>query len=182
MAVPLIYDIEENDLYILQSYQIFINIPWSLTNILTEANDKEWGFFNTEKIKDFQGAGAYAANVVSAGFYLPSLSELQKLYEFNSNYFANGGLWSSEEESLTSAYYLDSNGTIQIALKNDATIDVASMRRLSIVVTSTIAELPYRSKNADIIYGGANSIDEDAYKMLGGKNGISKNSKILKDE
>jgi hypothetical protein len=56
------------------------------------------------------------------------------------------------------------------------------MRRLSIVVTSTIAELPYQSKNADIIYGGSNSIDEDVYKMLGGKNGISKNSNILRDE
>ena len=182
MAVPLIYDIEVTDLYILQSYQIVPNIPWALTNVLTEANDKEWGYFNTEQIKDLQGAGAYAANAVSVGFYLPSLLELQKLYDFDSSYFVNGGLWSSEEESLTSAYYLDANGTVQIALKSDTTIDVSSMRRLSIVVTSTIAELPYQSKNADIIYGGSNSIDEDVYKMLGGKNGTSKNSNILRDE
>jgi hypothetical protein len=39
-----------------------------------------------------------------------------------------------------------------------------------------------QSKQADILRGGENNADEDVYKMLGGVNGISKNSNILTNE
>jgi hypothetical protein len=46
----------------------------------------------------------------------------------------------------------------------------------------TIERMNVQSKNAAILRGGENNADEDVYKMLGGVNGISKNSNILSNE
>jgi len=46
----------------------------------------------------------------------------------------------------------------------------------------TIERMNLTSINAPILNGGVNNADEDVYKMLGGINGISKNSKIMTNE
>lgn len=175
--------------YILQAEILTGTYDWngSAGSVLIGANDTETGEFNSQLISASQGASGSANDVcqthVSSGFndwYLPSNDELTLCHlagVLNSSY----NYWSSTEYDINNAYVI-SNGTLLSQLKGFGAYNVVAVRKEYTTDVITIERMNLTSINAPILNGGVNNADEDVYKMLGGINGISKNSKIMSNE
>lgn len=186
-----IVDIKQYDDYILQAEILTGTYDWngSAGYALIGATDIATGEFNSQLISASQGASGSANDVcqthVSGGFndwYLPSDDELKAIYQkgiLNTSHL----YWSSRESNLNNAFHIvGSTGTVSDTLKGFNSFNVVAVRK---EYTSTFVEvdrMKVQSKDAPILRGGENNADEDVYKMLGGVNGISKNSNILSNE
>jgi hypothetical protein len=174
-------DISTNDTY------ITIDMRYSLAGLIG-SNDTYTGEFNTDLIVDFSGVN----NTVSkeckdlvlatySDWYCPSIDELNAIYY--AGYTVTGyDFWSSTEVTSTTAKSLNTTtGANPNSTKTTfyATIPV---RKVYLNDVITIERMNLTSINAPILNGGVNNADEDVYKMLGGINGISKNSKIMTNE
>lgn len=92
-------------------------VPWSISNSITNAvrDGIGAGKFNTERIINNQGAGAYAAQICAnytggnyGDWYLPSKYELNLLYLQKAvvgGFPNSGAYWSSSEYNFSSAWY-----------------------------------------------------------------------------
>ena len=184
-----IVDIKQYDDYILQAEILTGLYDWngSASSVLIGSNDISTGEFNSQLISTSQGTSGSANDIcqthVSGGYndwYLPSNDELTAIHEkgiFNPTYY----YWSSTEYDINNAYIIN-NGTFASQLKGFGSYNVVAVRK---EYTSTFVEvdrMKVQSKDAPILRGGENNADEDVYKMLGGVNGISKNSNILTNE
>ena len=186
-VVGTIYNIKQFDDYILQMYYDSAPFLWyNGSYILTGASDESTGEFNTPLIIQQQGTGTYASSVadslVAGGFndwYLPSIDELKEIE--NSAIVTSGAFWTSTEYDINEAYaYIITSGANYY--DKSFSFPVLMVRK---EYTSTFVEvdrMKVQSKDAAILRGGENNADEDVYKMLGGVNGISKNSNILSNE
>lgn len=175
--------------YILQAEILTGTYEWngSAGSVLIGANDTETGEFNSQLISASQGASGSANDVcqthVSSGFndwYLPSNDELTLCHlagVLNSSY----NYWSSTEYNINNTYVI-SNGALLSQLKGFGAYNVVAVRKEYTTDVITIERMNLTSINAPILNGGVNNADEDVYKMLGGINGISKNSKIMSNE
>jgi hypothetical protein len=195
-AVPGTQTIPYNEDYSLMIYQndkitndtyITIDMRYSLAGLIG-SNDTYTGEFNTDLIVDFSGVN----NTVSkeckdlvlatySDWYCPSIDELNAIYY--AGYTVTGyEFWSSTEVTSTTAKSLNTTtGANPNSTKTTfyATIPV---RKVYLNDVITIERMSLTSINAPILNGGVNNADEDVYKMLGGINGISKNSKIMTNE
>jgi len=183
-----IVNVKQYEDYILQFWDVSVSDVWyNGSYIEINSDDTVTGEFNTQLIIDAQGAGTYAASICDSAtdggktdWYLPSTDELVALY--NSGVTMPNIAWSSTEIDGTDAYVVDlDTGDVLISNKNVSTL-VFKFRK---EYTSTFVEvdrMKVQSKDAPILRGGENNADEDVYKMLGGVNGISKNSNILSNE
>ena len=186
-----IVDIKQYNDYILQAEILTGTYDWngSAGSVLIGANDTLTGEFNSELISASQGASGSANDVcqthVSGGFndwYLPSNDELKAIYQKGILNTSNS-YWSSTEKDTNNAYIIiGSNGLITDNLKGFGTFNVVAVRKKYTSDYVTIERMNIQSRQADILRGGENNADEDVYKMLGGVNGISKNSNILSNE
>ena len=184
-----IVNVKQFDDYVLQYDSSSTNLIWNNgTNILTNATDTATGEFNTPLIVSIQGAGTYAAsycaNATDYGYsdwYLPSKDELQ--YYFDNGYSGpTAYYWTSTEHSTNTAYAYDTElGGFDLFFKSFS-FKVLKFRKVYLNDYVTIERMNVQSIQADILRGGENNADEDVYKMLGGLNGISKNSNILSNE
>lgn len=184
-----IVNIKQYEDYILQYWDISVNASWyNGSYIDVNANDTTTGEFNTQLIIDTQGAGTYAASICDSAtdggktdWYLPSTDELVAL--FNSGVTMPNIVWSSTEIDSTDAYVVDlDSGDLLMCNKSSSSAIVFKFRKEYTTTSVTIERMKVQSKNAPILRGGENNADEDVYKMLGGVNGISKNSNILSNE
>jgi len=183
-----VVDIKTFDDYVLQYDSSSTNLIWNNgTNILTNATDTATGEFNTPLIVDVQGAGTYAAsyceNATDYGYsdwYLPSIYELKDLYD--AGMITSSTFWSSTEHSTNTAYVFDAATGVFYFINKSNTFKVLKFRKEYTTDVITIERMNLTSINAPILNGGVNNADEDVYKMLGGINGISKNSKIMINE
>jgi hypothetical protein len=186
-----IVDIKQFDDYILQAEILSGTYDWngSASSVLIGAADTLTGEFNSELISLSQGASGSANDVclthVSSGYndwYLPSNDELTAIYQKGILNTSNS-YWSSTELNTNNAYIIiGSNGLLTDNLKGFGTFNVVAVRKEYTSDYVTIERMNVQSKQAPILRGGENNADEDAYKMLGGVNGISKNSNILTNE
>jgi hypothetical protein len=176
--------------YILQAEVLTGTYTWtgSTSYVLIGANDTSTGEFNSELISASQGSSGSANDVcrnhVSGGFndwYLPSNDELLLCYE-NGIVSSTDYFWSSTEIDINKAYAISTTGVITDLFKGLVDYDVVAVRKQYLNDVITIERMNLTSINAPILNGGVNNADEDVYKMLGGINGISKNSKILINE
>jgi len=184
-----IVDIKQYDDYILQAEILTGTYTWngSASSVLIGSNDTLTGEFNSQLISASQGASGSANDVcvthVSGGYndwYLPSNDELTAIQESGILNPVNN-YWSSTEYDANNAYII-TDTTITENLKGFGSFNVVAVRK---EYTSTFVEvdrMKVQSKDAPILRGGENNADEDVYKMLGGVNGISKNSNILSNE
>ena len=175
--------------YILQAEILTGTYDWngSAGSVLIGANDTLTGEFNSQLISASQGASGSANDVclthVSGGYndwYLPSNDELVLCHLagiLNSAYY----YWSSTEYDISNAYVI-SNSTLLSQLKGFGSYNVVAVRKEYTTSQITIERMNLLSTQAPILSGGVNNSDEDVYKMLGGVNGISKNSKIMTNE
>lgn len=174
-------DISTNDTY------ITIDMRYSLAGLIG-SNDTYTGEFNTDLIVDFSGVNNTVAKeckdlvlATYSDWYCPSIDELNAIYY--AGYTVTGyDLWSSTEVTSTTAKSLNTTtGANPNSTKTTfyATIPV---RKVYLNDVITIERMNLTSINAPILNGGVNNADEDVYKMLGGINGISKNSKIMTNE
>jgi len=159
--------------------------------VSVNALDNYDGEFNTQIIYDFQPLTDTAAknclNFVDSlysysDWYLPSKDELQAI--LNAGYVESGSysIWSSTEQSDEDAYSLNvATGLFEIINKNTL-LYAMPIRKVYLNDIITIEKMNLTSIDAPILNGGVNNADEDVYKMLGGINGISKNSKIMTNE
>jgi hypothetical protein len=185
-----IVNVKQFEDYILQAEILTGTYTWngSAGSTLIGANDRSTGEFNSQLISASQGASGSANDVclthVSGGYndwYLPSNDELSlcRLAGVLTHPF----YWSSTEANTNSAYIIvASTGTITDNLKGFSTFNVVAVRKEYTTSYVTIDRMNVQSKQAPILSGGVNNADEDVYKMLGGVNGISKNSNILTNE
>ena len=186
-----IVNIKQFDDYILQAEILTGTYDWngSASSVLIGSNDTFTGEFNSQLISASQGASDSANDVclnhVSGGFndwYLPSNDELTAIYQkgiLNTSLY----YWSSTEYDINNAYVIiGSDGTFTYNLKGFVNINVVAVRKEYTTSYVTIERMNVQSKDAPILRGGENNSDEDVYKMLGGVNGISKNSNILTNE
>ena len=186
-----IVDIKQYDDYILQAEILTGTYDWngSAGYTLIGANDTLTGEFNSQLISASQGASGSANDIcvthVSGGYndwYLPSNDELIAIYQkgiLNTSHL----YWSSTEYDLNEAFHMvGSNGSYSAILKGFNSFNVVAVRKEYTSDYVTIERMNVQSKNAPILRGGENNADEDVYKMLGGINGISKNSKIMTNE
>lgn len=185
-----IVNVKQYDDYILQIYDVYVVSQWyNGSYIDCNADDVNTGFYNTPLIVTAQGGGSYAARICDVAtnggksdWYLPSNEELTAMYQkglLNSS----ETYWSSTEIDSNLAYSI--NGSTGVFSQSDKSIStyVAIKTRKEYTTTFvTIDKMKLQSKNAPILRGGENNADEDVYKMLGGVNGISKNSNILSNE
>ena len=184
-----IVNVKQFEDYILQAEILTGTYTWngSASSTLIGANDTATGEFNSQLISTSQGASGSANDVcqthVSGGYndwYLPSNDELTLCYLagiLNSSY----NYWSSTEYNVNNAYII-SNGSLFSQLKGFGSYNVVAVRKEYTTSYVTIDRMNVQSKNAPILSGGVNNADEDVYKMIGGINGISKNSNILSNE
>lgn len=174
-------DISTNDTY------ITIDMRYSLAGLIG-SNDTYTGEFNTDLIVDFSGVNNTVAKeckdlvlATYSDWYCPSIDELNAIYY--AGYTVTGyDFWSSTEVTSTTAKSLNTTtGANPNSTKTTfyATIPV---RKVYLNDVITIERMNLTSINAPILNGGVNNADEDVYKMLGGINGISKNSNILTNE
>ncbi len=185
-----IVNIKKFDDYILQADVLTGLYSWNGSAFYnsTDAFDTETGEFNSQLISASQGASSGSANDVclnhvSGGFndwYLPSNDELLLCFE--------AGIldtlleyWSSTEYNVNNAYIIELYGGFSVSLK-ESTYGVVAVRKEYTTDVITIERMNLTSIQAPILNGGVNNADEDVYKMLGGINGISKNSKIMTNE
>lgn len=184
-----IVDIKQFEDYILQAEILTGTYDWngSSSSVLIGSNDTLTGEFNSQLIGISQGSSGSANDVclnhVSSGYndwYLPSNDELKAIYQSGilnaSNFY-----WSSTELDIANAYTI-SNGILINNLKGFGVFNVVAVRKEYTTDVVTIDRMKLQSKDAPILRGGEYNADEDVYKMLGGVNGISKNSKILSNE
>ena len=183
-----IVNVKQFEDYILQFWDVSVSDNWyNGSYIEVNSDDTTTGEFNTQLIIDAQGSGTYAASICNnatdggkTDWYLPSIDELVTLY--NSGYTTASTAWSSTEVDGTDAYAVDlDTGDVLISGKN-VSILVLKFRKEYTSDYVTIERMNVQSKQAPILRGGENNSDEDVYKMLGGVNGISKNSNILTNE
>ena len=183
-----IVNVKQFEDYILQFWDVSVSGNWyNGSYIEVNSEDTVTGEFNTQLIIDAQGSGTYAASICDSAtdggktdWYLPSTDELVTLY--NSGYTTASTAWSSTEVDGTDAYVVDlDTGDVLTLDKNTSTL-VLKFRKEYTSDYVTIERMNVQSKNAPILRGGENNSDEDVYKMLGGVNGISKNSNILTNE
>jgi hypothetical protein len=183
-----IVDIKQYEDYMLQYWDVSVSDNWyNGSYIEINSEDTTTGEFNTQLIIDAQGVGTYAASICDSAtdggktdWYLPSIDELVTLY--NSGYTTASTAWSSTEIDGTDAYVVDlDTGDVLVSDKNTSTL-VFKFRKEYTSDYVTIERMNVQSKQAPILRGGENNADEDVYKMLGGVNGISKNSNILSNE
>ena len=186
-----IVDIKQYDDYILQAEILTGIYNWngSASYVLIGSNDTLMGEFNSQLISASQGSSGSANDIcvthVSGGYndwYLPSNEELTVIYQkgiLNTSLY----YWSSTEYDINNAYVIiGSDGTFTYNLKGFVNINVVAVRKEYTTSYVTIERMNVQSIQADILRGGENNADEDVYKMLGGLNGISKNSNILSNE
>ena len=184
-----IVNVKTFDDYILQAEILTGTYDWngSAGSVLIGATDTLTGEFNSQLISASQGSSGSANDVcqthVSGGYndwYLPSNEELLLCFEsgvLNSLYY----YWSSTEYNINNAYII-SNGSLLSQLKGFGSYNVVAVRKEYTTDQITIERMNLLSTQAPILNGGVNNADEDVYKMIGGINGISKNSKILINE
>ena len=186
-----IVNVKQYEDYILQAEILTGTYTWngSASSVLIGSNDTLTGEFNSQLISASQGVSGSANDVcqthVSGGFndwYLPSNDELKAIYQkgiLNTLHL----YWSSTEYDANNAYNIvGSTGTVSDTLKGFNSFNVVAVRKEYTTTFVTIERMKVQSKNAPILRGGENNADEDVYKMLGGVNGISKNSNILSNE
>jgi len=188
MAVSIV-NVKQFDDYILQAEVLVGTYTWngSASSVLIGANDTDTGEFNSQLISASQGASGSANDVcqthVSSGYndwYLPSNDELVLCFE--AGVLSATDYWSSTEYDINNAYTISAVGTITELLKGFGSYSVVAVRKEYTTDIITIEKMNLTSIDAPILSGGVNNSDEDVYKMLGGINGISKNSKIMTNE
>jgi hypothetical protein len=184
-----IVNVKQFEDYILQAEILTGTYTWngSASSTLIGANDTATGEFNSQLISTSQGASGSANDVcqthVSGGYndwYLPSNDELVLCYE--AGILSATDYWSSTEYDVNNAYTISAVGTITELLKGFGAYNVVAVRKQYTTSYVTIDRMNVQSKNAPILSGGVNNADEDVYKMIGGINGISKNSNIISNE
>ncbi len=186
-----------NEDYSLMIYQtnLSFNVTYTTTadiyslNGTIGATDTYTGEFNTDLIIDFNGATNTIAKIckdlVIGGYddwYLPSTEEMTAIYNAGYVNFTDIYLWTSTEYSFNSGYAINSDTGELIGLNRNSSRSSIPVRKVYLNDYVTIERMNVQSKNAAILRGGENNADEDVYKMLGGVNGISKNSNILSNE
>ncbi len=199
MDIPQLQTIPYNDDYSLMIFQddfqtnatFFYTSKLYGNNVLLNSTDTYNGEFNTQLIYDNNsvidsGAKACLSFVDSldgySDYYLPSIDELQAV--LNAGYIESGAymIWTSTEHDINEAYALNVNtGLFEVTLKSQ-TLYAMPIRKVYLTDAITIERMSLSSIDAPILNGGVNNADEDVYKMLGGINGISKNSNILTNE
>ena len=183
-----IVNVKQYEDYILQYWDVSVSDNWSNGSYIeVNANDTVTGEFNTQLIVTAQGSGTYAASICDSAtdggksdWYLPSINELVALY--NSGVTMANTAWSSTEVDGNNAYVIDLDTGDILTLDKNSTSLVFKVRKEYTSTFVTIDRMKIQSKDAPILRGGENNADEDVYKMLGGVNGISKNSNILSNE
>lgn len=199
MDIPKLQKIPYNEDYSLMIYQTDFqtNATYFFTSkyygdvVNFEAFDTYNGEFNTQLIYDYDPivdtASKACLNFLDSldsysDYYLPSVDELQAI--LNAGYIPSGSylIWSSTEYNDEYAYALNvATELFEIVSKFDL-IYAMPIRKVYLNDVITIERMNLLSSQAPILNGGVNNADEDVYKMLGGVNGISKNSKILINE
>jgi hypothetical protein len=203
MDIPGTQTIPYNEDYSLMIYQndILTNDTYFFTSkyygdiVNFEAFDTYNGEFNTQLIYDYDPIADTASKAClnfndyivdpfngNDDYYLPSVDELQAVY--NAGYIPSGSylIWTSTEYNDEYAYALNvATGLFEDVSKFDF-IYAMPIRKVYLNDVITIERMNLLSSQAPILNGGVNNADEDVYKMLGGINGISKNSKILINE
>ncbi len=199
MDIPKLQTIPYNDDYSLMIFQddfqtnatFFYTSKLYGNNVLLGSTDTYNGEFNTQLIYDNNsvidtGAKACLSFVDSldgySDYYLPSIDELQAV--LNAGYIPSGSyfIWTSTEYDINEAYALNvDTGLFEITLKSE-TLYAMPIRKVYLTDVITIERMNLTSIDAPILNGGVNNADEDVYKMLGGINGSSKNSKIMTNE
>jgi hypothetical protein len=195
-AVPGTQTIPYNEDYSLMIYQndkitndtyITTSMRYSLAGLIG-SNDTYTGEFNTDLIVNFSGVNNTVAKeckdlvlATYSDWYCPSIDELNAIY-YAGYTVTDYNFWSSTEVTSTTAKLLNTTtGANPNSTKTTfyATIPV---RKVYLNDVITIERMNLTSINAPILNGGVNNADEDVYKMLGGINGISKNSKTMTNE
>lgn len=175
-----------NDTYITSSQ------PYAIVGENNGATDTYTGEFNTQSIlnttlasntvaKQCNDFSVIVDSILYNDWYLPSTEEMTAIY--NAGYIIGvGTYWTSTEYDTDNAYKIDiATGVISTLIKS-STNNAVPVRKVYLNDYVTIERMNVQSKNAAILRGGENNADEDVYKMLGGVNGISKNSNILTNE
>ena len=160
-------------------------------NVLLGSTDTYNGEFNTQLIYDnnsvIDSSAKACLNFIDSlegynDYYLPSIDEILAVY--NAGYIESDEefIWSSTEYSDEEAYAFNRmTGLFEINIKSSF-FDAMPIRKVYLTDSITIERMSLSSIDAPILSGGVNNSDEDVYKMLGGINGISKNSNILTNE
>lgn len=197
--MPVLADfitIPYNDDYSLMIYQndtltndtyITTDMRYSLAGAIG-STDTYTGEFNTDLIIDFSGATNTVSKICKdliilsySDWYCPSIDELYAIY--NAGYTVAGyDLWSSTEVNSTTAKSLNTTTGANSNSTKTTYYSTIPVRKVYLNDYVTIERMNVQSIQADILRGGENNADEDVYKMLGGVNGISKNSNILSNE
>lgn len=175
-----------NDTYITSS-QVY-----SIVGENNGAIDTYTGEFNTQAILSTTLASNTVAkqcndfsitvdSILYNDWYLPSTEEMTVI--FNAGYIVGAGVyWTSTEFDTDSAYIIDiATGELSNVSKS-STNSAVPVRKVYLNDYVIVDRMKVQSKDAPILRGGENNADEDVYKMLGGVNGISKNSNILSNE
>lgn len=199
--VPGLITIPYNEDYLLMIYQndtltndtyVTSSQVYSIVGENNGAIDTYTGEFNTQSIlsttlasntvaKQCNDFSITVSSIVYNDWYLPSTEEMTAIY--NAGYIVGSGyLWTSTEVDSTNAKRLDiATGVISNATKSTS-YQAIPVRKEYTTTFVSVDKMKLQSKNAPILRGGENNADEDVYKMLGGVNGISKNSNILTNE
>lgn len=171
-----------NDTYITTDMRYSLNGTIGATDTYT-------GEFNTDLIIEFNGATNTVAKIckdlVLGGYddwYLPSTEEMTAIYNAGYVNFTGEYLWTSTEYSFNSGYAINTDTGELIGLNRNSYRSSIPVRKVYLNDYVIIERMNVQSRQADILRGGENNADEDVYKMLGGVNGISKNSNILSNE
>jgi len=175
-------DIPTNDTY------YFADIRYS-NSVLIGSTDTYTGEFNTTLIVDISGvtvtAAKYCNDLVLGGYndwYLPSTEEMTAINNAGFLISTPTELWTSLEHDESSAFVFNtSTGAYTITFKSSFRSSIP-VRKSYLTDSITIERMSLSSIDAPILNGGVNNADEDVYKMLGGINGVSKNSKIMTNE
>jgi hypothetical protein len=185
-----------NEDYSLMIYQT--NLSFNDTYITTDmryslagvigSTDTYTGEFNTDLIVDFSGVNNTVAKICKdlvlatySDWYCPSIDELNAIYY--AGYTVTGyDFWSSTEVNSTTAKSLNTTTGANPNSTKTTYYPTIPVRKVYLNDYVTLERMNVQSKQADILRGGENNADEDVYKMLGGVNGISKNSNILTNE
>ena len=179
--------IYQNDILTNDTYY-FADIRYS-NSVLIGSTDTYTGEFNTTLIVDISGvtvtAAKYCNDLVLGGYndwYLPSTEEMTAINNAGFLISTPTELWTSLEHDESSAFVFNtSTGAYTITFKSSFRSSIP-VRKSYLTDSITIERMSLSSIDAPILNGGVNNADEDVYKMLGGVNGISKNSKIMSNE